>query len=177
VPETTDPGKSLPAATARRPWRALSARRVRWGARAAGSAGCHRFFGRATYGFHCRGVTASGVPFFSEPTQPAAVSLNLLKYRIRLAMTAANDQHHVLVDWSRVDRLPSELFPRTRCPPARALCAGTSYWITLSAVANSVWGMVSPRVLAVLRLMTNSSLVALVTDRSPGFWPLRMRPT
>jgi hypothetical protein len=53
---------------------------------------------------------------------------------------------------------------------------GPGYWITSSAVANSVWGMVRPRVLAVLRLMTNSSLVALLTGRSPGFWPLRMRP-
>jgi hypothetical protein len=24
--------------------------------------GGHRFFGRGTYGFHCKGVTASGVP-------------------------------------------------------------------------------------------------------------------
>jgi hypothetical protein len=48
--------------------------------------------------------------------------------------------------------------------------------ITSSAVVNSVWGMVRPRVLAVLRLMTNSGLVALLTGRSPGFWPLRMRP-
>jgi hypothetical protein len=37
--------------------------------------GCHRFFRRATYGFHCKGVTASGVPL-PELTQPAAVSLN-----------------------------------------------------------------------------------------------------
>jgi hypothetical protein len=35
-------------------------------------AGCHRFFGRGTYGLHCKGVTASGVPL-PELTQPAAV--------------------------------------------------------------------------------------------------------
>jgi hypothetical protein len=38
-------------------------------------AGCHRFFGRGTYGLHCKGLTASGVPL-PELTQPAAVSLN-----------------------------------------------------------------------------------------------------
>ena len=38
-------------------------------------AGYHRFFGRGTYGLHCKGVTASGVPL-PELTQPAAVSLN-----------------------------------------------------------------------------------------------------
>ena len=32
------------------------------------------------------------------------------------------------------------------------------YWITSSAVANSVSGMVRPSALAVLRLMTNSNL-------------------
>jgi hypothetical protein len=40
--------------------------------------------------------------------------------------------------------------------PAR--CA---YWITSSAVANSVSGMVRPSALAVLRLMTSSSFVAV----------------
>jgi hypothetical protein len=36
---------------------------------------CHRFFGRPTYGFHCKGVTASGVPL-PELIQPAAVRLH-----------------------------------------------------------------------------------------------------
>jgi hypothetical protein len=59
---------------------------------------------------------------------------------------------------------------------APAITRRTGYWITSSAVANSVWGMVRPRAVAVLRLMTNWSLRALLTGRSPGFWPLRMRP-
>jgi hypothetical protein len=50
------------------------------------------------------------------------------------------------------------------------------YSISSSAVLNSLCGMVRPSALAVLRLMTNSSLVALSTGRSPGFSPLRMRP-
>src|SRR5262249_49372545 len=40
------------------------------------------------------------------------------------------------------------------------------YWITSSAVANSVSGMVRPSALAVLRFMTNSNLVGCCTGRS-----------
>ena len=43
------------------------------------------------------------------------------------------------------------------------------YWITSSAVASSVSGMVRPRALAVLRLMTNSNLTARITGKSKGF--------
>jgi hypothetical protein len=39
-----------------------------------------------------------------------------------------------------------------------------------------VGGRVRPSVFAVLRLMTNSSLVASCTGRSAGFSPLRIRP-
>jgi hypothetical protein len=52
-----------------------------------------------------------------------------------------------------------------------------AYWITSSAVANSVSGMVRPSALAVLRLMTSSNLVGACTGRSAGFSPLRMRST
>src|SRR5215471_8798239 len=44
--------------------------------------------------------------------------------------------------------------------------------MTSSAVANSVSGMVRPRALAVLRLMTSSTFVACWTGRSAGFSPL-----
>src|SRR5262249_33387521 len=48
--------------------------------------------------------------------------------------------------------------------------------ITSSAIATSVGGTLKPRAFAVLRLMTNSNLVACITGRSAGFSPLRMRP-
>ena len=51
------------------------------------------------------------------------------------------------------------------------------YWITSSAVANSVSGMVRPSVLAVLRLMTSSNLVGFCTGSSAGLSPLRTRLT
>ena len=54
--------------------------------------------------------------------------------------------------------------------------AATRYWITSSAVANSVSGMVRPSALAVLRLMTNSNLVGCRTGRSAGLAPLRILP-
>ena len=41
--------------------------------------------------------------------------------------------------------------------------AGDCYWITSSAVANSVSGMVRPSALAVFMLMTNSNLASLRT--------------
>jgi hypothetical protein len=53
----------------------------------------------------------------------------------------------------------------------------SGYWITSSAMANSVSGMVRPSALAVFRLMTSSSFVDCWTGRSAGFSPLRMRST
>src|SRR6516165_8880043 len=44
--------------------------------------------------------------------------------------------------------------------------------MTSSAVANSVSGIVRPRALAVLRLITNSIFVACCTGKSAGFSPL-----
>src|SRR5262245_40111928 len=49
--------------------------------------------------------------------------------------------------------------------------------ITSSARARSVGGTSRPSVLAVVRLMTNSKLVACTTGRSAALAPLRMRPT
>jgi hypothetical protein len=50
------------------------------------------------------------------------------------------------------------------------------YWITSSAVANSVSGMVRPSNLAVCKLMTNSNFMARMTGRSAGFSPFKIRP-
>jgi hypothetical protein len=49
------------------------------------------------------------------------------------------------------------------------------YSISSSARAYSVSGMVRPRALAVLRLMTKSTLVACWTGKSPGLSPFRIR--
>src|SRR5882757_9615335 len=51
------------------------------------------------------------------------------------------------------------------------------HWITSSAVANSVSGIVRPSAFAVLRLMTNSNLVACSMGRSAGLVPLRILST
>ena len=49
--------------------------------------------------------------------------------------------------------------------------------ITSSAIASSVGGISTPNAFAVARLMTSSNLVPSSTGRSPGFSPLRIRPT
>src|SRR5262249_53492544 len=49
--------------------------------------------------------------------------------------------------------------------------------ITSSARASSVGGMVRPSALAVLRLMTNSSLVDCSTGKSAGLAPLKILST
>ena len=49
--------------------------------------------------------------------------------------------------------------------------------ITSSARASSVGGISTPNAFAVARLMTSSNLVPSSTGRSPGFSPLRIRPT
>src|SRR5215471_8445033 len=52
-----------------------------------------------------------------------------------------------------------------------------SHSITSSAPAVSPSGTSRPRAFAVLRLITNSNFADCTTGRSPGFSPLRMRPT
>ena len=52
-----------------------------------------------------------------------------------------------------------------------------AYSITSSAATSSVFGTVSPRALAALRLRTISTRVDCCTGRSAGFSPLRIRPT
>src|SRR5262249_52999487 len=51
------------------------------------------------------------------------------------------------------------------------------YSITSSARASTDGGMVRPRALAVLRLMTSSNFVGCSTGRSAGLAPLRILPT
>jgi len=53
--------------------------------------------------------------------------------------------------------------------------AAVHYSITRSARASSDGGIVRPRALAVLRLITNSKLVGCSTGRSAGLMPLRTR--
>src|SRR6516162_2136147 len=71
--------------------------------------------------------------------------------------------------------LPSEAGPLLAAPASswRTTC----HSITSSARASSVVGISIRIVLAVFRLMTKSNLLARCTGSSPGFSPLRMRPT
>ena len=51
------------------------------------------------------------------------------------------------------------------------------HWITSSAVARSVSGMVRPSLLAVLRFRIVTYLTGVCTGRSAGFAPRRIRST
>ena len=63
---------------------------------------------------------------------------------------------------------PCLAHPRAPAPP---------YWITSSAWKRSVGGIVIPRALAVLRLMTSSNFMGCSTGRSAGFAPFRILST
>src|SRR5262249_49570189 len=67
--------------------------------------------------------------------------------------------------------------PRRRRAAEKRYELATPHSITSSARASSVGGTSRPSALAVLRLMTNSTLVACWTGRSAGLSPLRMRST
>src|SRR5215510_6342188 len=54
---------------------------------------------------------------------------------------------------------------------------GMGHWITSFARASSDGGIVRPRALAVLRLMTSSNSVGRSTGRSAGLAPLRIKST
>src|SRR5438046_10001665 len=58
----------------------------------------------------------------------------------------------------------------------RTSFAWRTHSITSSARPSSVIGTVRPSILAVLRLITNSTFVDCWTGRSAGFSPLRTRP-
>ncbi len=58
-----------------------------------------------------------------------------------------------------------------------ASSATAAYSITSSARASSDGGMLSPRALAVFRLITSSNFVGCSTGMSPGFAPLRILST
>jgi hypothetical protein len=67
---------------------------------------------------------------------------------------------------------------RPRCRPAEQRDERAPlHSITSSASASRLGGISTPNAFAVARLMTSSNLVASSTGRSPGFSPLRMRPT
>ncbi len=57
------------------------------------------------------------------------------------------------------------------------LLGGMAATWPLAARASSVDGMSMPSAFEVARLITSSNLAASSTGRSPGFSPLRIRPT
>src|SRR5262249_29710180 len=91
--------------------------------------------------------------------------------RIRRPAVDKSDYRHPRLLRSRCHR------PRRRAAEQRDELAPPDHSITSSARASSAGGMVRPRALAALRLITNSYLVGACTGRSDGFSPLRIRST
>src|SRR5262249_45169202 len=83
----------------------------------------------------------------------------------------ANDRYHRLL------RTRRERPGNRRAAEQRDELATAAHSITSSASASSVGGISTPNAFAVARLTTRSNLVASSTGRSPGFSPLRIRPT
>ena len=65
----------------------------------------------------------------------------------------------------------------TAAPPSSVMNSRPSHSITSSARASNLSGIGRRSAFAALRLITSSNLVGCKTGRSPGFSPLRMRPT
>src|SRR5262249_43379212 len=65
-------------------------------------------------------------------------------------------------------------YHRTRASEERP---SIHYWMTSSARPSTDGGIVRPRALAVLRLMTNSNFVGCSTGKSAGLAPLRILST
>jgi hypothetical protein len=84
----------------------------------------------------------------------------------------------------RLTRAPGPARKGGRIGSRAALCGSSTapettpagHWITSSAMASSVSGIVRPSALAVFMLITNSNLVGSRTGRSAGFSPFSTRP-
>ena len=106
------------------------------------------------------------------------------------AMCAAAIPSRLCPSWvkSQIPRKRSHVSFRQRlrtlgCVGSRQLCATSGlmhcskelpYSITLSAAISTDEGTITPRVLAVFKLMTNSNLVGCCTGKSEGAAPLRI---
>jgi hypothetical protein len=89
-----------------------------------------------------------------------------VEVRVLLLAHVAHGHEELLLPLRPLQRLPLLGFGRGVVQAA--------YSITSSARCRSDGGIVRPRVLAVLRLMTSSNLVGCSMGSSPGFAPLRI---
>ena len=97
-------------------------------------------------------------------------------------------RREALLDWerklaeikARYEKMHKDFEERCRASIARATAQTAdkgSYSISSSARTSTDGGIVRPRALAVLRLMTNANLVGRSTGRSAGFAPRRILST
>src|SRR5262249_10878538 len=108
-----------------------------------------------------------------DPASPDEASQERLDHGL-LSFGGARAEIADPIDLARLLGLGGERRGEKSAGKARNERAAGDHWITSSARASSEGGIVRPRALAVLRLMTNSNLVGCSMGRSPGLAPLRI---
>jgi hypothetical protein len=103
----------------------------------------------------------------ASPTRTSSTSSSAVNPFANSAVEESNHRHRRLLHARRKR-------PRCRAAEQRDERAPL-HSITSSAVASSDGGTVSPSVLAVWRLMTNSNFTVCWTGKAAGFSPLRIR--
>ena len=103
---------------------------------------------------------------------PPAFSRDLDPHRERSSQYRLGGRPRGLVECRRSDRPDQQGHANPREQIREVV-----HSITWSARSSSDGGIVSPRALAVLRLMTNSNFVGCSMGRSPGLVPLRILST
>src|SRR5262249_16299899 len=145
------------------------------------------------YSFTSGTILSAGTCSPSMPgTQPVSLNISLASFRraisslviialLMIISAALATVGHVTVTQRRVERVLGFFtcgFQIYACHAAEQRDeVAPLHSITSSAVARSVGGISTASALAVARLMTSSNLVENSTGRSPGFSPLRIRPT
>jgi hypothetical protein len=90
---------------------------------------------------------------------------------VRLVHLRLHGEHDTLNECGHAEKRKQPSDPEL--PALRRLLPG-AYWITSSARPSSDGGIVRPRALAVLRLITSSNFVACCTGRSAGLAPFKI---
>ena len=104
-------------------------------------------------------------------TAEGCLGSTVLSISIKLGREPIDSERSVDVRFGAHSGLSSDIAPGPKSANKRR------HSITSSAWASKVLGTVTPRTLAVLRLMNSSNLVGCSTGRSAGFAPLRILST
>src|SRR5262249_46525895 len=122
-------------------------------------------------------VQALGIPLRRFVLDDDVLSIHIAKFSKLAHEGHGKSRTEARIEDTDLDTLlrACRKWPRHRAAEQRDELA-SPHSITSSAMASTPGGIVRLSSLAVLRLITNSSLVGCMTGRSAGFSPLRIRP-